>query len=109
MAQARTAFDELRIVLEHEIEVIDSFQDALADSAPLSDWIATIEMSEVVSILSEHLRRAETARHNMRLAVFQILVSEQMSIGEISRRWGISRQLASRLLRDARADTLATG
>lgn len=44
----------------------------------------------------------EGARRAIRVQMFRALMSEGKSIGEIARIWGISRQLASRILRDAR-------
>lgn len=44
----------------------------------------------------------EGARRAIRVQMFRALMSEGKSIGEIARIWGISRQLASRILRDAK-------
>ena len=49
----------------------------------------------------------EAARHQMRAAFILPSVEGGMSIGELGRTLGVSRQLASRLVREAR-ETLAT-
>ena len=49
--------------------------------------------------LMERLTNFESARHRMRVACFRRSLADGLSIGEISRLWGISRQLASRLVR----------
>ena len=40
-------------------------------------------------------------RHRTRSLVFALAVEEGLSIGEVGRTWGISRQLASRYVREA--------
>ncbi len=42
----------------------------------------------------------EAARHNLRLITMRELLATGMSIGEIGRRWGFSRQLASRYAKE---------
>ncbi len=49
--------------------------------------------------LMERLTHFESARHRMRVTCFRRSLADGVSIGEIGRLWGISRQLASRLVR----------
>ena len=46
------------------------------------------------------LRAYEAARHKLRLTVIRELLTTGMSIGEIGRKWGFSRQMASRYARE---------
>jgi hypothetical protein len=46
----------------------------------------------------------ETARRNSRLAIFVMQQSEGRSVSDISRGWGLSRQLVSRSMKDAQPD-----
>jgi hypothetical protein len=47
--------------------------------------------------LTEVLEEFETARHEVRLALFSLASAQGASMSELGRRLGISRQLASRL------------
>jgi hypothetical protein len=53
--------------------------------------------------LQEALETAEKARHAFRLQVFRQCLAAGMSIGELARAFGFSRQLASRYAREAKA------
>jgi response regulator of citrate/malate metabolism len=53
--------------------------------------------------LTDVLDEFETARHNTRLAMFALAQEEHTSISELARALGISRQLGSRLAREAEA------
>ena len=50
------------------------------------------------------LRRLETARHTMAVATFRVCLDQGMSIGELSRIYGFSRQRAARYAAEARAN-----
>jgi len=50
----------------------------------------------------EVLDALEQARHRVRLATMEACLSAGMSIGEFSRRWGFSRQLAARYAKEVR-------
>lgn len=50
----------------------------------------------------ESLKHYEEARHELRLAVIAKCLDDGMSIGEVSRRYGFSRQLASRYAKEVR-------
>jgi hypothetical protein len=62
-----------------------------------------------ITAARETLTRAaadfEAARHASRLAVFRVQQAEGMSVGAIARAWGLSRQLVSRTLKEARDAT----
>jgi len=55
-------------------------------------------------VLNEHIDQLERARQRTRRAYFGMAVDEGLSHGEIARRWGISRQLVSRILGQASTD-----
>ena len=54
---------------------------------------------------NDALEAYETARHNLRLAVIRELLADGMTIGEVGRTWGFSRQLASRYARELEGPT----
>ena len=57
-------------------------------------------MSMVRERLTGALHNLDVARGQARRELFQALQREGQSVGQIARLWGISRQLASRLMRD---------
>jgi ABC-type transporter Mla subunit MlaD len=63
------------------------------------------DMSAVRERLTTALHNLEVARGKARVEIFNTLQRDGHTIGEIARMWGISRQLASRLMRDDRPAT----
>lgn len=54
--------------------------------------------------VNEGLDALTLARHELRLAITVAGLKEGMTIGELGRAWGISRQLASRFAKEARGE-----
>ena len=52
--------------------------------------------------MNDALKGAEAARHTMRLRIFELGLEQGLSIGELGRIFGFSRQLASRYAKEAR-------
>src|SRR5881227_1297996 len=71
---------------------------------PLHEVMDQIGVGELRADLVERLTRFEEARHRMRKACFRLSLTEGLSIGAIARLWGISRQLASRLVNETATD-----
>lgn len=59
------------------------------------------ELAESRASFDERMEAITSIRHRSRSLVFALAVEEGMSIGEVARTWGISRQLASRYVREA--------
>jgi hypothetical protein len=59
--------------------------------------------SETRAVMNSALKEVEQARHELRLFVFAACLDQGVSIAELSRQYGFSRQLAARYARDARA------
>jgi hypothetical protein len=55
--------------------------------------------------VNEALDALTEARHEVRVAITMAGMEEGMSIGDLGRAWGISRQLASRFAKEARGET----
>lgn len=53
--------------------------------------------------LTDSLDEFERSRHRTRLAITAAALAEGMSIGDIGRAWGFSRQLAARYAKEAHA------
>jgi hypothetical protein len=54
--------------------------------------------------VTEVLEDLEYARHRVRVSLFLLAEEEGMSASEVGRQLGVSRQLASRLAQEARAE-----
>ena len=67
----------------------------------LAEVIIADEPSESRQSFDDALETLTTLRHQTRSLVFALAVQEGLSIGEVGRTWGISRQLASRYVREA--------
>ena len=53
--------------------------------------------------MTDAIKGFETSRHRARLALVAMSLDDGMSIAEIARSWGVSRQLASRWVHEAAA------
>jgi DNA-directed RNA polymerase specialized sigma24 family protein len=84
---------------------------ALKRGVPIPDSVAAAGSSaaELRRSTNDLLNDYEGARHEMRTAFILSSVEGGMSIGEIGRVLGVSRQLASRLVREARETLAAVG
>jgi len=78
----RRLLDEVRV--DHDL--IGVLQDIHADS-----WRSDV---------TDAIRGFEAARHRVRLLLVAIEVEEGLSIGEVAKSWGVSRQLASRWVQE---------
>jgi hypothetical protein len=59
-------------------------------------------VAQIRKPLDEALARLEQTRHNVLLAMFTKALEEGMSISELGRNYGFSRQRATRLAKEAR-------
>ena len=57
--------------------------------------------SESRQSFDDAMEAVAAIRHRTRSLVFALALEEGLSIGEVGRTWGISRQLASRYIREA--------
>lgn len=86
--------------LTHELTVVNAMRDGLRSTKPVATVVAEVGLSIERSRLTDAIIELERARGQARNWLFRELHNEGVSIGEISRLWGMSRQLASRILRD---------
>ena len=100
--QAQTA--SLRRALRGYERVFGGASRRVEQGALLHEVMRKIGVSELRADLVDRLARFEEARHAMRVACFHLSHTEGLSIGEIARLWGISRQLTSRLINEAVED-----
>jgi hypothetical protein len=88
LADAGSTYGTLRTRVAKKVPVAEAFSDMAMP------WF------EVARQLDE----LERARHRVRQAVFALGLSEGMTIGDLGRLYGFSRQLAARIAREVRED-----
>jgi ABC-type transporter Mla subunit MlaD len=68
---------------------------AVLRATPVADYRPNVD---------EALTNLERARHRVLVANFRVALDDGMTVGELSRNYGFSRQLASRYAKEARGD-----
>ncbi|MGZ6992660.1 MAG: hypothetical protein ACXVKJ_16235 [Ilumatobacteraceae bacterium] len=113
--QARRAFHKLRNAMDdaaatfaHEADVAAALLHALDHEPSISALASNYPVAEERKRLTVALDNYETCRRDARIALWQLMLSEGRSIGEISRIFGLSRQLVSRQLRDDRHTSISS-
>jgi hypothetical protein len=81
-----------------EAEFATALLDVLHEETELGPIVEAFDLSGERDRLTGSLGRFETDRRNSRIAIWRVLQAEGRSIGEISRVFGVSRQLVSRQL-----------
>jgi hypothetical protein len=90
----------LRTALRRYERALERVGRHIERDVPLHEAMGQIGVAGLRAELVERLTRFEAARHRMRSASFRVSLAEGLSIGDIARLWGISRQLASRLVNE---------
>jgi transcriptional regulator GlxA family with amidase domain len=80
--------------------MIKKLQNGVAISSAVEEVGANA--SDLRRSAAEHLSRYEHRRHEMRLTFVKAALDEGMTIGELARRLGVSRQLMARFAKEAR-------
>ncbi len=70
--------------------------------ADVSTALAACSPAETRQAMNDALKSVEEARHQMRLRIFAEGLSDGMTIGELGRIFGFSRQLAARYAKETR-------
>jgi len=104
---ALQAFEELRAsmtdaaeLFEREAGIASALLHALDVEPSITQLTARFPINDERTKLAAALDRYEISRRSARVALWRLMQSEGCSIGEISRIFGVSRQLVSRQLRD---------
>ena len=97
--------DELIRVTREARQDLRTYQSALeknrrhlARGGDASEMNALFDIRAVRATLTERLNAVEHARSVSRVSLWRLQVSEGLTIAEIARSWGFSRQLVSRAL-----------
>lgn len=105
------AVSDLQALIEQAVEArknLRAYQTALEKNHRHFTRGGRVSDSPIVNVqtvratLTDRLDRLERARSVSRLSLWRLQVAEGMSIAEIARLWGFSRQLVSRALAGAR-------
>ncbi|HTU38263.1 MAG TPA: hypothetical protein VMF35_09605 [Acidimicrobiales bacterium] len=86
LSEAGATYGALRARVSDKVPVADAFSDMAMP------WAA----------VAAQLGELERARHRVRTAVFALGLAEGMTIGELGRLYGFSRQLAARIAAEVR-------
>jgi len=73
----------------------------LDQGAPMAYLLDDVEAASWRGVVTEAVKGFEVARHRVRLILVAIAVDEGMSITDVAKRWGVSRQLASRWVQES--------
>jgi hypothetical protein len=103
--RAQGAFEELHKTMlavvdtfEHDAVVASNLANRLGRDTPITELVERFDVSAARLRLTSALDAFETQRRNARVALWRVMISEGCSIGEVSRIFGLSRQLVSRQL-----------
>ncbi len=95
---------ELRAALREGETIGRRMIKKLQNGAPISSSVEEVgaSASELRRSTAEHLSCYEHRRHEMRLTFVGAALDEGLSIGEVARKLGVSRQLMARFAKEAR-------
>ncbi len=99
------AMQNLRRVLENREEVLRRAISVLEPAPDYAQAVKDAHVNEEQEDLSEALFLLEARRRESRIASFRSALEHGVSINELSRIWGFSRQMASRYAKEARGET----
>jgi hypothetical protein len=102
MERLLAAVVTLRADLEEHEEVCRLIIRRLRVGAQVAPVLDDVRSHELRPKLTDSLSAYERLRHRARLRLIALGVSEGMTPGDVQRQWAITRQLASRALREAR-------
>ena len=91
----------LRRDLESHEAVCRSVLEGIRAGRPLGPVLETAESAAWRPRMTESLSLYEKLRHRARLRLIALGVAEGMTSGDIQHHWAITRQLASRAVREA--------
>lgn len=79
------------------------------ERVPVGSTLSTVGADTWRSAVTEAIQGFETTRRRSRLRLVAMSLDDGMSIAEVARAWGVSRQLASRWVQETRSAGLSHG
>jgi hypothetical protein len=98
LAEARHAIRATEAALRRALKKVEQGSD-------VATAIEAAHPAETRQRVNDALTAVEQCRHEVRRTVFGVAIQEGMSIGDLGRSWGFSRQMASRYARESRAQS----
>jgi hypothetical protein len=102
--QLIAAMENLRHLLERREEVLRRSLEFREPVDDFSEALKEAQITEQREDLNEALFTLERCRRESRIASFRTALEHGVSINELSRIWGFSRQMASRYAKEARGE-----
>lgn len=102
------AVDELGACLRSTKESYVGVHRAVEEGAPVAGVLRGAQADQTRQAMTAALDDFERCRHVSRLSLIAAELEEGSTINEISRTWGISRQLASRYVKAIRIGVRST-
>jgi len=95
-------YDVLREAIDQAEEALNAIDSALEDGVALSEALAAADAPSVRRQMTDAIAEYERRRHDSRLAMMLLGLSEGMTKSDIARAWGISPQWAGQEVEAAR-------
>jgi hypothetical protein len=99
------AMEHLRLALEKREGDLRAARARYDSGNNFSGSLQAANIAEERDELNDALFQLEQRRRESRLAVFRSALDHGVSINELARLWGFSRQMASRYAKEAREET----
>ncbi len=96
--------DEVVGVLHDDKRKLKKAQQEVTDGSDVAAILTTMRAAEIRQRAAELLQALDSARHQVRVSTFAAGLDEGMTIGDLGRAWGFSRQLASRYAKEAQSE-----
>jgi hypothetical protein len=105
------SYDELMESTERLLQMLRSTRaqnrktrSQLDKGSSIRDIFSAIPTGDLRQSMTQAMAEVESGRHKVRRILFARGLEEGMSIGELGRMWGFSRQLAARYAKEARGE-----
>lgn len=101
---ALAAAKRLREALRANEAAYRGARRSLEHGSDVAPAITAAKVGDARGELNEALDDFEQARHQSRIALIRVGLDQDMTIGDVSRAWGFSRQMAARYAKEARGE-----
>src|ERR1700676_1219705 len=99
------ALEEVRRTTRSTEVVVRRALKLAKDGADVATALQACSPIDTRHAMNDSLNGVESARHTMRLRIFELGLAQGLTIGELGRIFGFSRQLASRYAKEARGES----